>query len=436
MRTDGQIECEQRKKEMLYWLSVPLAQIAGGAHEAPAASDLPPGVREGTRAAQIYRALPAFGAAPMTAREIATSTGCAKGLIAPVLTAMDKAGQLTRIPAGVEGGGLYGYTRLPPAVSDSEGGDIDIQNAQPEVAKNTGSSASGSLSPSEGAAVQPEPAPAAATAPSAAAAAADVKPPQYDPRSVAFSASTRLEAEKDENYRLIGVLADIRAAVGDREGRLMQDELVERVRYVAKSAAIAHADLDAIRAQLLPLVYTGDPANAPGPAKSAEHAAQWIQSLSDTNREQLAAITCASETLAPLVLGDIDTSDMDLQEIAEKVAAVVNAHDDELLEQAKTIIDLRNQLGEERTARQAMQEQIDELQREAMRGATCLSGKDRYTAAGYLVRAPKRPLRTFSKAESARAAAMAAARNGSGRGEVFALVPAGKAVRGAEWRPA
>ena len=91
MRTDGQVECEQRKKEMLYWLAVPLAQIAGGTHESPAApaSDLPPGVREGTRAAQIYRTLPKFGAAPMTAREIATATGCAKGLIAPVLTAMD-----------------------------------------------------------------------------------------------------------------------------------------------------------------------------------------------------------------------------------------------------------------------------------------------------------------------------------------------------------
>jgi hypothetical protein len=33
MRTDGQVECEQRKKEMLYWLAVPLAQIAGGAHD-------------------------------------------------------------------------------------------------------------------------------------------------------------------------------------------------------------------------------------------------------------------------------------------------------------------------------------------------------------------------------------------------------------------
>jgi hypothetical protein len=171
MRTDGQVECEQRKKEMLYWLAVPLAQIAGGAHEAPAApaSDLPPGVREGTRAAQIYRTLPKFGAAPMTAREIATATGCAKGLIAPVLTAMDKAGQLTRIPAGVEGGGLYGYTRLPPAGGDSEGGETDVKAQSAEIPPQ----------------ITPQ-----------------IPPPQHDPDAVAF--------KKTGEVDVIRTLADAR----------------------------------------------------------------------------------------------------------------------------------------------------------------------------------------------------------------------------------
>lgn len=114
----------------------------------------------------------------------------------------------------------------------------------------------------------------------------------------------------------------------------------------------------------------------------------------------------------------------------------VSMQDAELFKQAGVVVDLCNQLGDERTARQALQEQIDELQRDAMRGASLLSGGDRYTAACYLVRAPKRPMRIFNKAEAAQAAAMAAARNGSGRGEVFALVPTGRAVRGAEWRAA
>ena len=100
----------------------------------------------------------------------------------------------------------------------------------------------------------------------------------------------------------------------------------------------------------------------------------------------------------------------------------VSMQDAELFKQAGVVVDLRNQL--------------ESLQREAMRGASLLSGSERYTAAGYLVRAPKRAPRITTKQETAVAAALAAARNGSGRGEVFALVPVGKAVRGAEWRAA
>ena len=186
MRTDGQVECEQRgkKKELVYWLAVPLAVSADDYEPEPAPAPatisevmLPPGVRHGTRAAQIYRVLPLYGAKPMTARQIATATGATLGLISPTLSGMVKAGQISRVLT--DPCDAYRYTRLPPA-----GGDIDIQNAQPEVAKNTGSSASGSLSPSEGAAVQSKPAPVAAATPSAAPVAADVKPPQYDPRSV------------------------------------------------------------------------------------------------------------------------------------------------------------------------------------------------------------------------------------------------------------
>ncbi len=298
---------------------------------------------------------------------------------------------------------------------------------QPAVGKNAGSSASDDDSSSaEGAAVHTQSAPAAALPPSAAPAAADVKPPQYDPRSVAFSASTRLEAEKDEKYSLLGVLADIRAAVGDREGHLMQDELVERVRTIARSADSAYADLDTIRATLQPFAYTGD-----GPVKSAQHAAQWIESLSGTNREQLTAITCASETLAPLVPGDIDTSDLDLQEIAERVAAGMadltarlQNKDAELFEQARLVAALRTQLSEVAAERDAYRLRIDSPL------------ADQSIASGYLVRAPKRAPRITARQETAVAAALAAARNGSGRGEVFALVPVGKAVRGAEWRPA
>lgn len=140
MRTDGQVECEQRgkKKELVYWLAVPLEVAAGNV--APGSPDdrtpanisesvLPAGMRQGTRAAQIYRVLPAFDEQPIDARAIATTTGCAKALIDGALWAMVKAGQCVRHTNGVP----YGYTRLPPAGSDSEGGEADVKAQSAEI---------------------------------------------------------------------------------------------------------------------------------------------------------------------------------------------------------------------------------------------------------------------------------------------------------------
>ena len=116
MRTDGQVECEQRgkKKVLVYWLAVPRDVAAASVEPAPPLPPatisevmLPPGVRHGTRAAQIYRVLPAFDERPLDARAIATATGCAKALIDGALRAMVKAGQCVRHSTS----GPYGYTR-------------------------------------------------------------------------------------------------------------------------------------------------------------------------------------------------------------------------------------------------------------------------------------------------------------------------------------
>ena len=378
MRTDGQVECEQRgkKKELVYWLAVPLAVAAGSAEPklttdlVPATiSDvmLPPGVRHGTRAAQIYRVLPLYGAEPLDAREIATATGCAKALIDGALWAMVKAGQCVRHSTG----GPYGYTRLPPS-----GPETVTQNAQPEVAKNTGSSASGSLSPSEGAAVQSKPAPVAAATPSAAPVAADAPP----------NASTRLDAAKDENYILIGLLADIRAAAGDPDGKLMQDELVEHIRA--------------------------------------------IYDLGEAHKR--ACLAWESAMMAAVGEDGVNDALEKIVDLQNKICM----QDAELFKQSGAVVELRNLLAEERTARMALQEQLEAMQREAMRGASLLSGSDRYTAAGYLVRASKRKPRTLRDKNKARDAALSSIRAGAQRAEVFALVPIGHARRGAEWRPA
>lgn len=54
--------------------------------------------------------------------------------------------------------------------------------------------------------------------------------------------------------------------------------------------------------------------------------------------------------------------------------------------------------------------------------------------AGYVVVTPRKPLRRTKLVKNAQALAMSAAR-ANGFAEVYAIYPAGKAVRGAEWRP-
>ena len=371
MRTDGQVECEQRgkKKELVYWLAVPRDVAAASVEPAP---PLPPAtisevmLRHGTRAAQIYRVLPLYGAKPMTARQIATATGAALGLISPTLSGMVKAGQISRVLAGPCE--AYGYTRLPPA-----GGDIDIQNAQPEVAKNTGSSASGSLPPSEGAAVQSKPAPVAAATLSAAPVAADVQPQTAEIPPQITPAIPPTEAEDDAMPPADASLL----ALANRE---LADRLA-RVAHVLRGSGL-----------------------------------EGLKDLDDGADLQTAA--AALTGAYQMALANLQARGEQFLEMQDEL----NRRDDELLAQASTIVDLRSQL--------------ESLQREAMRGASLLSGIDRYTAAGYLVRASKRKPRTLLDKDKARDAALSSIRAGAQRAEVFALVPIGQARRGAEWRSA
>ena len=200
-----------------------------------------------------------------------------------------------------------------------------------------------------------------------------IPPPQYDPNSVAFSASTDAEQDQQQAHlHLIGVLADIRAAVGDREGRLMQDELVEHIRA--------------------------------------------IYDLGEAHKR--ACIEWESAMMA--AVGEDGVND-----VVGKIADMqhrISMQDAELFKQAAVVVNLRSS--------------IETMQREAMRGASLMSGQDRYTAAGYLVRASKRKPRTLLDKDKARDAALSSIRAGAQRAEVFALVPIGHARRGAEWRSA
>lgn len=50
-----------------------------------------------------------------------------------------------------------------------------------------------------------------------------------------------------ENMSLYSLLADIREAAGDKEGRLMQDELVFRIKNLIDEVTAYHSELDRVR---------------------------------------------------------------------------------------------------------------------------------------------------------------------------------------------
>lgn len=85
---------------------------------------------------------------------------------------------------------------------------------------------------------------------------------------------------------------------------------------------------------------------------------------------------------------------------------------------------MKAELANERQARQALQEQLD--------ADPGIDIKD--AATGYVMLASKRKPRRITTPENAREAAIAAIRAGAQRAEVFALVPVGRAVRGAVWK--
>lgn len=206
---------------------------------------------------------------------------------------------------------------------------------------------------------------------------AETPEPEYDPDSVSFDAKKRADAnlrraedaEKDA-MTLIGIIADIRKAIGDPEWKIMLGDLAKSIE-------------DRISSAVSPAQFNGfDPAKLPP-----------------------ILISC----VAKLFPG---TDGMFWETFIDKMPQRIDL--------------LKADLATERQARMALQEQMDD--------DPGIDVKD--AAVGYLVKAPKRKPRLLTKPESAVSAAMAAARNGSGRGEVFALVPVGRAVRGAEWRDA
>ena len=203
-----------------------------------------------------------------------------------------------------------------------------------------------------------------------------------------------------EEFTLLGLIADIRAAAGDPTGKLMQDELVQHIAAVVKERDDLRERMEAIAEQLRAGTIP-DLENVTG----AEDLAPHVKTLCDA--------LAAAESVATARVHTIDGLRLEVADLRESL--------DTQIKQWQVFAGrLNTQLATEWRAREAQQEKGN---------ATDVTA----AAVGYLVRVPKRPPMIRRKPEAARLAALSAVRAGAARAEVLAVVPVGAARRGAEW---
>lgn len=234
----------------------------------------------------------------------------------------------------------------------------------------------------------------------------EIPAPQCDPDAVGFDPVRRATAEglradaaEKERMTLLNVIADIRAAIGDNTGKIMLGDLAESIAELCVLGDMHRRDVLAWEHEMEKALDVGSPA-------------------------------MAVERIL-LLRGERD-------ETVRQYAILKERHDSyehAIAEIHRACSDAGIPEGHVATRAHKLAETVTTLRQTAhvLADNTPVDVAD--AAAGYLIRVPKRRPRTLTKPEAARSAALSAART-AGRADVFALVPVGSAVRGAQWREA
>lgn len=275
----------------------------------------------------------------LTVREIMRETGHAEEVVRAELKRLARAGQIDHIPGRGRYDGRYGLLRSIEKVAQAE------TTADGALA-NKGSTGGEQIDCQDNA-------------------DGAIPAPEYDPRSVSFSPFERARAAHDETAGVLAVIADIRAAVDDKTGKIMLGDLAS---HIGKIYQLGEAHREACM--------------------------NWERAMMQTIGED--------------VIGSV-------ADAVEKLRA-------DLANATALAAKLEHLLGVERQTSAALREQFVHANHGIIDS--------------YAVVAPKRPIRRFTAHGSAVKSALAAASNGSGRGEVFGLVLLGAAKRGAVYREA
>lgn len=418
MRSDGLVECERVGKTLTYWLTVPLDQIVTDAADAPAQSfDLPLSIKPGTRGAQVWRALRNDRA--LTARELEAEVNCPPGALDRLLSGFLKSGVLVRrkYPSGP---GRYARPSIHRSPADSGA-------PQPEVGENTGRDASANLMTAEGEAVrdpQPDqPAPHSLGEPAAADETGNAGPQPADAQTAAEAAENGTAQSAATGDADVDNIVDAEIWTSPEMQYLAPEDYELPPPDLALLASANRMLSDRLDGVAHVLRGCGLPALAN--VRGSEDLQMYASALAGAYQMSLAELEAHKSVAneACLSLGKLADA-LGLPPEPGGHMPIIGK-----------IAELQYEVGMLKSDLKKEQMAHESLQRDAMKGATLLSGQDRYTPAGYVVHVPKRRPRLLLKLERAQEAALAAAKT-TGRAEVLALVRVGRAVRGSEWRSA
>lgn len=381
MRTDGIIQCAMSDKNALqYWLSDGVDAPAVPVVTTPAPISRKPkkhSFRAGTRKAQVIKLLDS--GAHLTASELCKRLNLKRGTLDTVIDELYKTNYINR---AAQASGPYKYYRgAMPLPQPAVGGDTDSEGGEPDVSREEIPEAAGNayLTP-EMQYLAPE----------------DYELPDPDPALLA--SANRMLGE-----RLAGVAHVLRGSgLPALEDIDEGEDLQPHVAALAGAYQMARSELHACeeiidRARALcassgynNFCLSNRVAGITDELSRLRHRLSAVDAELDATVEALAHVVSNGS--------DIDPADMDLGELVTEAGKQMN--------------DLRQQL-------EAL-----------MRGRSYAAN-----AAGYVMIASKRKPRRTMEASKAIAAAVSAVKGGAQRADVFALLPVGKAVKCAEWRP-
>lgn len=274
----------------------------------------------------------------------------------------------------------------------------------------------------------------------------------FDKPAPETNAPKLTEAQREE-FTLLGVLADIRAAIGDPEGKIMLDELALHIKTEIAFRDRETADYQALRNALTP--FTDEVMEGHGwyefplAIKTIDQLIAVQKAALDAHekeRDDLCARLDAVTQQSVKDIGLITEKNAKLHSEIDHLRADIASHQQSLkLLKAenlalKTLEETMPGFGAEYQAQRIKSLEAELLEARAEAFITKESppaGRRFYAITGFILRADKRPelsRLTYKQHENAVKAATTAIRKGAKRVRLFALVPHGQVVPGAEFQ--